>query len=61
MDEGNAVYLTNWEGRQSCLARYFHEPTTEEEIIEIVNKARESHEKIRVVGAGNVFLFFSIT
>jgi FAD-linked oxidoreductase len=50
---GSAVRLTNWEGRHCCLARYFHEPTTEAEIIEIINTARDNYEKVRVVGAGH--------
>jgi hypothetical protein len=55
--EGSSVCLTNWEGRQSCVARYFHEPTTEEEIVNIINQAQSNHEKVRVVGAGKWCVF----
>ncbi|MFN8285980.1 MAG: D-arabinono-1,4-lactone oxidase [Chitinophagales bacterium] len=41
--------FTNWAKNQSCTAKHFFQPETEEELVDIVRK----HSKIRIVGTGH--------
>ncbi|KAL6073147.1 D-arabinono-1,4-lactone oxidase [Balamuthia mandrillaris] len=43
----------NWAETHSCVPRYFHTPSTELELKEIIHRAREEGEKVKVVGAGH--------
>lgn len=51
---GKSAQFSNWEGRNTCLVRSYHRPTNKEEIQHILKEAYEKHEKVRVVGAGNL-------
>src|SRR5579872_7378466 len=39
----------NWAGNESCLVKNFYQPTSEEEIVEII----KNHKKIRFTGSGH--------
>jgi FAD/FMN-containing dehydrogenase len=53
---GKSAQFSNWEGRNTCLVRSYHNPTTKEEVQQILKEAYEKHEKVRVVGAGNLII-----
>lgn len=46
---------TNWAGNQSCIAKNYFEPETEEQISELILLASGNGKKIRVVGSGHSF------
>eukprot|EP00898_Chlorokybus_atmophyticus_P003301 jgi/Chlat1/3972/Chrsp26S04222 len=43
----------NWAGNASCTPRYYHEPQSKEEVIDILKRAAEAGEKVVVVGDGH--------
>eukprot|EP01102_Stenamoeba_stenopodia_P008548 TRINITY_DN2465_c0_g1_i1.p1 TRINITY_DN2465_c0_g1~~TRINITY_DN2465_c0_g1_i1.p1 ORF type:complete len:547 (-),score=120.71 TRINITY_DN2465_c0_g1_i1:219-1859(-) len=49
----NTEKWINWAHIHSCVPKYYHQPSSIDEIIDIVNFARARKEKIRVVGASH--------
>lgn len=59
----NDQIFRNWADVETCKPKYYHEPTSIEEIIEIVKYAKKNNQRIRVIGSGHSpsnisFLFY---
>jgi L-gulonolactone oxidase len=52
-DESSQKTFTNWAKIHSCTPKYYHQPSTEHEIIHVMQTALKSNEKIKVVGIGH--------
>ncbi len=53
MGQINARGFKNWGGTVDCRPKHMHFPQTEEELVQIINDAREHRRTVRVVGTGH--------
>ena len=51
----------NWAGNQRSSGVAFHRPDTELDLVEIVNVARKSNQRVKVVGHGHSFTDIAVT
>ena len=45
--------FTNWLGNVAFTPRAYHQPASEAEVVELVRKARQTGQRLRVIGAGH--------
>lgn len=45
--------IKNWGGTVKFTPKFIYYPTSHEEVVDIVKKARQNHQKIRIIGSGH--------
>ncbi len=56
-----AVVWRNWAGNQACEPQRILSPASEEELVDIVRRAREAGVRVKVVGSGGSFSGIALT
>jgi L-gulonolactone oxidase len=61
MRTGTRGHWSNWGGNQSCAPASVARPTSEDELVQVVKRAAEDDQRVKVVGAGHSFTSIACT